>query len=216
MNDQPNNQNNNQPNNNNQNNNQNRGGQPQNNNNQPKQVNPSQKPATEPQNPEQRRRVLRIAGIVIILVVLLAIASNGKWGHKTPSQAPVSTLPEGCAPGALFNTIDGKPCPVESTLSETKDDTTAAPGGYEEAIRLYAGKVVVFDASCKPLPASPTFAPGTRILVANNSASTLTLAINDKSESLDAYHYFTTPLGAVAGKAVISCNGKPAATVVIK
>ncbi len=163
---------------------------------------------------ERNRKMLRVAGIVIILVIIAALVGNGSLKR---SVAPtMDNVPVDCKPGDLFSQTTGKPCPTPTDSPANVDAAASVgPSGYEEAIRMYAGKVVIFDAACKPLPVAPTFAKGTRILVANNSTKTQTLTVAGKSEVLDAYHYFTVPLATV-GDTVVTCNGAPAATISVK
>ncbi|HWC57889.1 MAG TPA: hypothetical protein VG621_02985 [Candidatus Paceibacterota bacterium] len=164
------------------------------------------------------RKGARTAGIIVALIVVLALVGNAVWKHKAqnPAGTPSSDqAAEGCAPGALFSTT-GKPCPQSSPtdLSDAASGT-AAVSGYDDAIHQYAGKVIVFDASCAALPAQPTFDSGTRILVANNSTTTLTLSVAGTTKTLSPYHYFTVPL-TTTGSVVATCNGAPAATITVK
>lgn len=166
----------------------------------------------EAQTPEVRnRKGLRVAIIVIILIIVAAAIGNSKWkASKSSDDAVLSD----CKPGDLFSQSTGKPCPqTADTTTDTSADT-ATVSGYEAAIREYAGKVVVFDGACKPLPANPTFAPGTRILIANNAPKAATIAFADKTESLDGYHYFTYSLKTA--DVMVTCNGAPAVTISVK
>lgn len=169
----------------------------------------------EAQTPENRtKRGRRIAIVLIVLVVIGALASNGTFGTKKAAVDTTSNgLPEGCQPGYLFSETTGKPCP-QPEENKVADEQTVVASAYEEAIRLYGGKLVLFDAECKALPAAQTLAVGTRILIANNSTKQLSIATPDRTEALDSYHYFTYPLKTV-GSVVISCNGAPAAAVTV-
>lgn len=165
----------------------------------------------------KNRKIGRIIAVIVAVIVVVALIIGGS-SKKGDEAADGSTLPEGCKPGFLFSETSGKPCPQTDT---TSDDTVTAEGaintsGYEAAIRAYAGKVVIFDASCKPVSmiSSPVTA-GTRILVANNSEKALDLSVAGKSEKLDAYHYFTTTLKS-AGDTQITCDTKTAATIKVK
>ncbi len=171
---------------------------------------------------DRNKKIMRGVGVVLIIVVIAALAS-GKWtktGTKDATDGAVVTqeMPEGCKPGFLFSETSGKPCPTPADMTAVTTDTEAAatsPSGYDEAVRMYAGKVVLFDAACKTLPEAPTFAAGTRVLVANNSSKTQTLSLGGRTEALDAYHYFTVAL-KTPGELTAQCNGAAAATVTVK
>lgn len=171
---------------------------------------------------DRNKKIMRGVGIVLIIVVIAALAS-GKWtktGTKETTDDVVVTqeMPEGCKPGFLFSETSGKPCPTPADMTAVTTDTEAtatSPSGYDEAVRMYAGKVVLFDATCKALPEAPAFTAGTRVLVANNSSKTQTLSLAGRTETLDAYHYFTVAL-KTPGTIVASCNGTAAANVEVK
>jgi cell division septation protein DedD len=172
---------------------------------------------TESTEENKNRKIGRIIAIIVAVIVIGALIVGGAR-KKTDSSDVSSGLPEGCKPGFLFSETTGKPCPQTETPSV---DTATTEGvlntsGYEAAIRSYAGKVVIFDASCKAVSmiSSPITA-GTRILVANNSDKQLDLSVAGKSEKLDAYHYFTTTLKS-AGDTQITCDAKTAATIKVK
>ncbi len=177
--------------------------------------NETRKEATVVGKEERNRKTLRIAGIIVAIVVIAALVGNSKW--KRASDTAVNDVPADCKPGDVFSKETGKPCPsaIETADTEVRTATSNGPGGYEEAIRMYAGKVIIFDAACKSLPVTPMFTVGTRILVANNSSVALTLALSDKSEKLDPYHYYTYAL-KTAGDMVVTCNGAAAATISVK
>lgn len=163
--------------------------------------------------PQKNRKFINIAIAIIVLVVIGALVSNGKW-KKRPDidSSGLSTqteLLEGCKPGYLFSETTGKPCPAETNITET------ASSSFDQAIRAYAGKTILLDASCSAYPATATFTPNTRVLVVNNSAATFVVALADKKEELSGYHYFTTSLKA-AGEYKVSCNGVDKAVITIK
>lgn len=165
----------------------------------------------------KNRKVGRIIAVIVAVVVIVALIVGGST-KKEDTVTKGTELPEGCKPGYLFSETTGKPCPQTDTVSDSTATTEGVinTSGYEAAIRAYAGKVVIFDASCKPVSMiASSVAPGTRILVANNSEKQLEVAVAGKSEKLDAYHYFTTTLKS-AGDAQITCNTKTAATIKVK
>lgn len=171
----------------------------------------------KPSTPEDHnRKAVRTAGIILAIVVILALIGNGVWKHKQGTNTqPLDQSTEGCAPGALFSTT-GKPCPQPSTtdLSAGASSTASSTSGgsYDDAIHQYAGKLIVFNDACKPLQVNPTFAKGTRILIANNSTATLTISVAGVAKTLSPYHYFTVPLTTAGGNAVM-CNGASATTI---
>ena len=177
--------------------------------------NPNNQTPKEAQTPETRtKKGRRIAIVLIVLIVIGALASNGMLGKKNAAVDTTSNgLPEGCQPGYLFSETTGKPCPQPEENAAVEDRSVAA-SAYEEAIRLYGGKIVIFDAQCKALPATQTLPVDTRVLIANNSPKQLSIAVPGRTEVLDGYHYFTYKL-TTAGDVSITCNGAQAATITV-
>lgn len=170
--------------------------------------------AKEAQTSDTRKKnIIKIAGAILIIVVIAAIIGRGT--SKAPVQQPADAgMPDGCKPGYLFSETTGKPCP--------KDETTQAPqtapatvSGYEEAVKSYGGKVVLFDGACKSLTTIAPQTVGTRILIANNSDKQLTIAVPGRTQILDSYRYFTYPLKA-SGAVTVTCGGAPAVVVTVK
>lgn len=163
----------------------------------------------------KNRKIGRVIAVIVAVIVIAALIIGGGRTSETVSTA--DGLPEGCKPGFLFSETTGKPCPQEESVvaNDTVLATTTGSSAYEDAIRTYAGKVVVFDAACKPVATPSSVTAGTRVLIANNSDKELTLAVGQKSEVLDGYHYFTTTL-TTKGDAKVMCNGKEAATISVK
>lgn len=165
----------------------------------------------------KNRKIGRIIAIVVAVIVIAALIIGG-----ARKDAPVDTatvvVPEGCKPGFLFSETSGVPCPQTETPESVQTDTEGVlnTSAYEAAIRQYAGKVVIFGEACKPISTiSGSIAPGTRILVANNSNTSLALAVAGKSEVLDGYHYFTTTL-KTAGDTAVTCDAKTAAIIKVQ
>ena len=165
------------------------------------------------ETPEKNRKIGRIIAVVVAVVVIAALVVGGT--RKSEETAVTTDLPEGCKPGYLFSETTGKPCPQPEAAAETPATSVASSSAYEEALRTYAGKLVMFDAACKPVAVPGSLAVGTRILVANNSEKQLTLAVGEKKEVLDGYHYFTTTLSA-KGDAKVLCEGKESFTISVK
>lgn len=163
----------------------------------------------------KNRKIGRIIAVIVAVIVVVALIIGGAH-KKSDTASQTSDLPEGCKPGFLFSETSGKPCPQDkATTTDTATPAPVATSAYEDAIHTYAGKVIVFDASCKPVATTASVSAGTRVLVANNSDKQLTLALGAKSEVLDGYHYFTTTLTA-KGDAKVTCNGKDAVTITVK
>lgn len=159
---------------------------------------------------ERNRRILRVAGIIIILGIIALIGNGFLKRTAAPMEGDV---PAGCKPGDLFSETTGKPCPQPEENAAVEDQSVVA-SAYEEAIRLYGGKIVIFDAQCKALPATQTLPVDTRVLIANNSPKQLSIAVPGRTEVLDGYHYFTSKL-TTAGDVSITCNGAQAATITV-
>lgn len=197
-------------------------------NNQPNQNQNNQPKPAIVVNGDQNKNFMKIAAIVVILVIIAALVGNGKWKANNGSQessneiSSSENLPDGCKPGYLFSETTGKPCPAisQSTSASaieatTPSTTVSTSSSYASALKTYAGKTIMFDASCKANPAEMTVDAGTRVLVANNSNKTLALALGSKSASLRPYHYFTHTLKE-AGEVKALCNGTSTATVTVK
>lgn len=173
--------------------------------------------SNETQTDDKNRKIGRIIAIVVAVVVIAALIVGGAKKKDGPADT-TAAVPEGCKPGFLFSETTGKPCPQADTGTDADktDEGVVNTSGYEAVIRQYAGKVVIFDGACKPISMiSGTIAPGTRILVANNSEKQLALSVAGKSATLDAYHYFTTTL-RTTGDTSITCDSKSAATITVK
>lgn len=172
-----------------------------------------------PVAPTKGRKFINIAITVVIVVVLFALLGNGKWKKSSEGDSSglsnQTELPDGCKPGYLFSETTGKPCPAPSDDESLTTASEQAPSGFETAIRMYSGKTFLLDGACTTYPQTATFAPGTRVLVANNSAAKLTVALGDKKEELDGYHYFTTAF-KTAGTYKLSCNGVDKAVITVK
>lgn len=178
-------------------------------------------------NGDQNKNFMRIAAIVVILVIVAALVGNGKWKtnkalEDTSNEVSTSeNLPDGCKPGYLFSETTGKPCPAisqstsASAIEATTPSASVSTSSYASALKTYAGKTLMFDASCKADPAEMSVDAGTRVLVANNSGQTLALTLGSKSASLRPYHYFTHTLKE-AGEVKAVCNGISTATVTVK
>ncbi len=217
---------NNQPNNNpnnNQNTNQNNQNSSQNNPNQgqsqpkPVQSQPVQTKNTGPMVPNTNKNFTKIAWVILALVVLAALLGNGKWKKNATPDNTVSTaeVQEGCKPGYLFSETTGKPCVTDDATASVLDAVpTRAPGNssYDQVLKQYAGKTLAVNASCEANDLSVD--SGTRVLVANNSAKTLSLSLGSKTASLRPYHYFTTTLRE-DGEVDLMCNGDSAGTVTV-
>lgn len=173
--------------------------------------NQAPKEANTQEKQDRNRKGMRIAGGILLLIVIAALIGNGKM--KQSSDTVTRTGTEDCKPGDLFSQSTGKPCP-QPEENAAVDDQPAVASAYEEAIRLYGGKIVVLDAQCKALPAAQTLPVDTRVLIANNSPKQLTIAVPGRTEVLDGYHYFTSRL-TTAGDISVTCNGAPAATITV-
>lgn len=186
--------------------------------------------------PEDRNRnIMRIIGIILAVIVILAVfglipGTKKQTKDEQKAVAPESTeVVDGCTPGDLFSATTGKPCPqpqdnsnAEPTSAPNKSSTTpnsatavvssSASSSYEKTLADYAGKLIAFDAQCKATPSTLSVNSGTRVLVANNSKNSATLAVgNLRSEKLDGFHYFTVTLKD-KGQVAVICNGQATAT----
>lgn len=168
-------------------------------------------------NTEQKNgKTGRIIAVVVAVLVIAALIVGTAQRKKNATETPEAAMPEGCKPGYLFSETTGKPCPSSTESLSVEDGTTASTeaSGYEAAVAAYAGKLVVVDAACKATPSALTVGANTRVLIGNNSSSSLTLGLGDRSESLDGYHYFTYSLKS-GGDMKVMCNGAEVATITV-
>ena len=174
----------------------------------------------------QNRRAISIVLLVVAVLLLFAFM------NKT-LEAP-KTLVEGCRAGDSFSQTTGKPCTGEELQSckegdiynrntgepcvgtEDKSATpNTSPSSYESALKTYAGKSLIFDASCVSNPAELKAVIGSTVLLANNSERTLKVSIQTDSAVLRPYHYLKSFI-STAGKLAVICDGKTSATVNVK
>jgi len=177
----------------------------------------------------QNRRAISI--ILLVVAVLLSFAFMNKT-LEAPKTL-VSTV-EGCRAGDSFSQTTGKPCTGEELGSckegdiydrntgkpcvQVEDKSTTPntnPSSYESALKTYAGKSLLFDASCVSNPSELKAAIGSTVLLANNSERTLQVSIQTDSAVLRPYHYLKSFI-STAGELAVICNGKTSATVNVK
>ena len=177
----------------------------------------NQQPQT-PETQERNKKIMRAVVVVIVVIVIAVLASGSMTKRPSDTKTVSDELPEGCKPGFLFSETSGKPCPAPATaaLDDTdREESTTETSGYEEAIRAYAGKLVLVGTECKATPSETTVAVGTRMLVANNTDKTQTLSLGGRTEELEGYHYFTVAL-KTAGTMKATCNGADVATITVQ
>ncbi len=162
----------------------------------------------------RKKNILKIAGAILLIVVIAALLGRGTSQKKAADQAVDTGMPDGCKPGYLFSETTGKPCPKDESavVPETQPVGVSA---YEEAIRSYGGKAVLIGAGCKATPLTQVQTVGTRILIANNAPAQVKIEVPGRTQILDGYHYFTYSL-KTAGDVQVTCNGTPAALISVK
>lgn len=182
----------------------------------------------------QNKKVITIAGVILVIVVLGALLSGGKLNRNTENSEEVANeevaLPEGCEPGYKFSVVTGEPCPQPAIEEETESNETASAINatrpktntaasselsYDKAIASYAGRTLLFGANCSVTPETMNVEAGTRVLLANNSQTAMKIQFNDKSVSLRPYHYATSIVKA-EGSIPALCNGAEVATVTVQ
>ncbi len=164
---------------------------------------------TEHKNGKTGRIIAVVVAVLVIGALVVGSAQRKKNAAPTPEAA------EGCKPGYLFSEVTGKPCPATTEpLSVEGEKATTEASGYEAAVAQYAGKLIVVDSACVATPNALTVGANTRILIGNNSSQAQTLALGDRSETLDGYHYFTYSLKS-GGEMKLSCNGADVATITV-
>lgn len=192
------------------------------------------KPSTTEGASQKNWAIISTTVLAIVIIAIFAIAHGRK-------SAPVMALGEGCRPGDAFSQTTGKPCLSGKEVDEEAqamvtpckegevynqntgelcaDDKSMAlksdSSGYEATLKQFEGKSIMFDALCVGTPATLSVSAGTRVLVANHSSATNSLAFGGRKETLEPYHYMTNVF-KVAGEYPVACNDKDTATVSVK
>lgn len=167
---------------------------------------------------DHKEQILIVAVVLLVVVAALLaprIQKSFRQSVKTDTETITeeSATPEGCKPGYNFSETTGKPCPIAKSTSIKQ--TAPASAGYDAALASYKGKVLAFGPACSVVPNDLSVSAGTRIMVANSSSESQTIALGDRSVTLQPYHYFTQSV-KTAGEVSTTCNGAPAATVTVK
>jgi hypothetical protein len=124
--------------------------------------------------------------------------------------------------GAVFSNKKVAKAPEENTdkTAEVKDITKTPTVAvkelsYTDALKAYDGKTLTIGDSCVSVPAERTFAVGTRVLVNNIGRDPISFTLDQKSATINSYHYATTSLKN-KGVFKLMCNGKEAVTVTVQ
>lgn len=168
------------------------------------------------------------AGVLFLAIALIAL------GARELSLEPVS-LVEGCNPGDRFSQTTGEPCleiDFESCGDgEVYDKNTGEPcvgvedpeatpttgaASYLAALEKYAEQSVLFDGNCRPSVERLAVPTGTRVLIANNSRTTLAVGVETKKANLLPFYYILSSSLAAPGEFPVSCNGEPRATIIAR
>lgn len=170
-----------------------------------------------------------LAGVLILIIVILALAIRNKRGD---------TQLVACAPGDTFSTQTGEPCPGIDLASVQKDcfpgdsfsivtgepcpgteQTTPAPQtsymSYADALTKYQATAIKLDGACHGTPATLPVAPGTLVMIANDSLATHAVSFAGRSVNLRPYHYDLIILKAPTSYEVL-CNGALAGTIAVQ
>ena len=145
---------------------------------------------------------IAVLALAVLLVAALAVATNY---IKQSRQTAVNTekpAGEECVDGLCPGTTEPEATPADNP-------------SYEDAIRMYVGKTIVFGGNCEATPSAYTTKVGTRVLFTNSSKTVLNITASGKSVILRPYRYFTSTL-KTPGSYPITCNGANAATITVK
>lgn len=140
-----------------------------------------------------KHKVIIIVALAILAVVFGAISSNNKIA-KAPQDKEENT---------------------EVVKDETKAPAVVSELSYVDALKAYNGKTLTIGDNCITLPNNPKFKVGTRVLMNNISRIPVTVSLDNKSVTINSYHYATTSLKNV-GEFKLSCNNKEVLTVVVE
>ncbi len=136
----------------------------------------------------------------------------GDTFSQTTGEPCKDIVQESCKDGDLYDIKTGKPC-----VGAVDPNTTNTTGSsYDVALKTYTDKTLLFDDQCNTTPKTLDVVMGSKVLLANNSQTSLALSIQGKNAVLKPYHYMTSLSLSVAGEVSVSCNGNNVSTVNVK
>ena len=152
--------------------------------------------------------------ILIIVVVLAAVVVAGYLVQKTQPAPSVGTTantqpqtPSSGTQGVQTSTATGNTVSMATALS------------YNDALKIYAGRRIQFDASCQVYPYYNTFKNGTKVMLDNRLNQGRTVYLNDVQYYLGPYGFRIIALStanALPYTIMIDCGtGKNNGTIVL-
>ncbi len=175
----------------------------------PKPPTPKQTPVQIPKFTDMKKKNLIILGLAILVVLALVLGTRYmKKGTGTNEGTNEENLPAACLPGEQYDRNTGEPCVGAEDISATP----ASNSSYAGALKAYTGKTVLLGGDCAATPAEYNAPTGSRMLIGNNSTTTLEVAFQSRTTILRPYHYMLGSL-KTAGEYPIKCNGDTVATV---
>jgi hypothetical protein len=154
---------------------------------------------------------------------------NIETGEKCPEES-AALIPEGCEPGFNFSVKTGLPCvkkeesksePAKEPVAPSSNPpapVTSTKSGFPslaEALEIYKGKSFAVGTGCSITPSSQTLGRGTKIMIHNATKTSHTVLVAGQSLTLKPFYYRTVTL-STAGTVAMKCDGKPAATLIVK
>ncbi|MFH1246644.1 MAG: hypothetical protein V1489_02635 [Candidatus Liptonbacteria bacterium] len=159
-----------------------------------------------------RREIIIIVAVVVAVALAFAAYHNRKDADNNAEQqgAASSTAASGSGQAA------------SSTPSSTQSNTTPAKSPsltYTQAVNLYAGKRIQFDANCTVQPIQLIVKNNTTIMLDNRGPQSRAVYLDRAKYTLPAFGYKTVRLSytAIPKTIIVDCGtGRNNATIIVQ
>lgn len=134
-------------------------------------------------------------GIIAVVVVVL-----GAWalmGNKTSDSDPnASVTPQASGTPNASGQPAASATPTKTTSTAPKPSTPPSNLSYGEAIKVYAGTRIQFNAQCQASPSSITIKNGQSVMFDNRSGDARWFSLNGTGYYLSGYGFRVLPLSS--------------------
>ena len=136
--------------------------------------------------------------MVVLILVLYFVFGTGS-----------SLIPSLSGPGTTLTSSTPTPTPLKGAVNKSKIPVDTKT--YEQYVAEYGSHRIQFDANCQMTPVNPVYKNGTSILLDNRSSKALTITLNGKTYSLQAFGYWVVNLSSTTlpQQLHIGCNASP-------
>ncbi len=135
----------------------------------------------------------------IILFGLISLVVLNNYKNKGTDPNPVAYIQTEDISGGSVNALqtNGSIAPPEVVKLLS----------YQEAVSIYAGKIIEIDSDCKAVPNTMTFKNNTKVMINNNSDTLKTLKVG-KSIGVNARSFKIVNLSSskLPNKLIVDCN----------